>query len=181
MTDRAESANHEAREKAAATAREWTRRAVLDMVRQSGGGTVSRPVFRDRPDLDMATIEPEPIAGLSAVRHVEYASRRLARDYIRHAREDGHTWYAIGIALDLVAEAASRVAPLAEAAYDYATAPGSPAVTFAWTCPACMNLITDFGPEAGPPADAERGHKNGCQRLAADQRTYDAAWEGLDG
>ncbi len=171
MTDQPEPGGREARTKLVNDARRWARRAVLGIVRASGGRVADRPVFRGRPDLDMTTTEAEPMAGLQAARHLEHAARSVARDCIRNAREDGRSWHEIGVALGLATETEDRGISVAEAAYDYAA--GEPVISdydprsVPWTCKACLEVIGDRGPETGHPADAEPGHANGCTRLAA--------------
>jgi hypothetical protein len=182
MTDQAEPGNRQARETLAGAARLWTRRAALDIVRQSGGHTVTRPMFRDRTDLHMTNTDAEPMAGMRAVRHLEHAARGLAREFVRQAREDGRTWHEIGATLDLSASAARRGISLAEAAYDDAA--GEPSSeharrygrTFAWTCPACRATVSDRGPCSGP-ADDEQGHADGCLRLADTIAAWEAEWD----
>ena len=84
---------------AADLARQWVTRAVLGIVRESGGQVVHRSVFRDRPDLNLRVTGAEPMAGLRAASALKMATRRLLLDYIRYAREDGHTWRNIGVGL----------------------------------------------------------------------------------
>ena len=163
-------------------ARQWTRRAVLDMVRKSGGHTVTRPMFRDRPSLHMTTTDVEPMAGIRAVRQIEYSTRGLTREYARQAREDGHTWHEIGAALGLSASADHRGVPLADAAYDeVADDPDGEygrryKRTFAWTCPACRAVVSDQGP-CGGPAEDEQGHADRCPRLVATMAAWEAEWD----
>jgi hypothetical protein len=88
MADQAESGIRQTPTKLADEARQWTRRAVLGIVRQSGGRTVTRPMFRDRPDLHMTTTDVEPIAGIRAVRQIEHSARALTCEYARQAREE---------------------------------------------------------------------------------------------
>ncbi len=182
MTNQAEPGSRQARAKLADAARQWMRRAVLDLVRQTGGRTVTRSIFRGRPDLDMTTSDAEPMAAIRVVRHLEHAAREFTRGYVRQAREDGHTWHEIGAALDLGASAADRGVSLAEAAYDdsagdpqgeYARRNGR---TFAWTCPACRATVRDRGP-CGGPADDEQGHADGCPRLTEAIVAWEAQWE----
>ena len=66
-----------------------------------GGPTVTPPVLRDRPDLDMTVTDAEPIAALQASLAVGHALRRMACEYVRRAREDGRTWPDIAVALGL--------------------------------------------------------------------------------
>jgi len=182
MTDQAEPGRRQARAKPVDAARQWTRRAVLDLARQSGGCTVTRPTFRDRPDLGMTTSDAEPMAGFLAVRDLERAAREFTRGYVRQAREDGHTWHEIGAALDLGPSAAHRGVSLAEADYDdvagdpdgeYARRYGR---TFAWTCPACRATVSDRGPSSGP-ADDEQGHADGCPRLTDAIAARETPWD----
>ena len=182
MADQAESGIRQTPTKLADEARQWTRRAVLDIVRQSGGRVVTRPMFRDRPDLHMTTTDVEPIAGIRAVRQIEQAARALTREYARQAREDGHAWGEIGAALDLSASADHRGVPLADAAYDevagdpdgeYARRYGR---SFTWTCPACRAVVREKCPCDGP-ADDEQGHANGCPRLSAAIAAWEAQWD----
>jgi hypothetical protein len=179
MTDQGEPGSREAHAEIAAAARQGARRAVLDIVRKSGGSTVTRPMFRDRPDLGPGVPDAEAIAGIRAARQVEHAARQLGLEYVRKAREDGHSWHEIGAALELGADAAQRGVSLAEAAYDYAA--DEPSSTYdprsvPWTCPACLEVISDRGPDAGHPADAEPGHADSCTRLAATIAAWHASW-----
>jgi hypothetical protein len=49
-----------------------------------------------------------------------------------------------------------------------------PPPTFAWTCPACGQMVSDRGPVLMPAAD-ETGHADGCARLATAQAGWLAA------
>jgi hypothetical protein len=130
------------------------------------------------------TRDVEPLAGLSAARHLELAARRTASDYIRAAREAGHTWHDIGTALGLVpgGDAQQEGDTIAEAAFTYAA--GNPRNDFArryghtvtWTCGACNQAVTDQGLIASPAHD-ERGHTDHCPRLATAMAAWDAEWE----
>ena len=161
-------------------ARQHARLAILSTVRETGGQTVTRPVFRDRPDLDMTLTEPEPIAGLQASAVVGHALRRITCEYVRRAREDGHSWPEIGAALGLDRASGDDLSA-AEAAYDQvAGEPSFRSRAFAWTCPACHGTVIDRGPEAGRPQDCEEGHADGCPRLAAAITAWDASWNTED-
>lgn len=87
-----------AREKAADLARQWARRAVTAMAEASGGTTVTRPMFRGRPDLGSTVTDVEPIAALQAATSLNHAARRLAVEYVRQAREANDSWHDIGVA-----------------------------------------------------------------------------------
>ena len=168
------------RTRIADVARQHTRQAILSMVRESGGQPVTRPVFRDRPDLDATFTDAEPTAALQASAAVGHALRRIISEYVRQSREDGHSWPDIGAALGLT-QAAGDGRPAAEAAYDQvAGKPGFRARSFAWICPACRGTVIDRGPEAGRPGDCEEGHAQGCPRLAAAVTAWDAQWSDED-
>jgi hypothetical protein len=116
------------------------------------------------------------------------ASRRVAREYIRAAREAGFTWDDIGRELELELRAGSMSAnvneSLADAAYTYAVGPDPDSAryyghSFAWTCPSCSNAIRDHGLASGP-ADDEEGHARHCTRLAATIDAWNAEWDELE-
>jgi hypothetical protein len=160
----------------AGIARQHTRVAILSTVRETGGQTVTRPVFRDRPGLGMPLTEPEPMAALQASAVVGHALRQITCEYVRRAREDGHSWPGIGAALGLDRASGDDLSA-AEAAYDQVA--GEPTFrtrSFAWTCPACHGTVIDRGPEAGHPQDCEEGHADRCPRLAAAITAWDASW-----
>jgi hypothetical protein len=115
--------SRDAREKAISAARRAASRAAIDLARDNGAQVISRPLYRDAQS---AIQDVEPIAGLRAAREVELGAPFSARNYIRGAREAGHTWQEIGTALDLTpgGEADLAGGTIAEAAYSYAA--GSP-------------------------------------------------------
>jgi hypothetical protein len=174
----------EAHEKAASIARHQVLSAVIHIVRQTGGKVVLRPVIRSMPDSGSMT-DVEAAAGLTAARHVELAALRFAKDYIRHAREDGRTWHEIGIALGLGTHARNNYIPVAEAAYDHAAGRAGDELAqaigrvFVWVCPVCDEVVGDRGPHNGP-ADDEAGHATGCPRLAAAIAAWREAGPGAD-
>jgi hypothetical protein len=151
-----------------------TRRAVLELVKRSGGTTVSRLRVRSDPGAG-STDEPEPLAGIRAARAVEQEARRLCRDEcIRYAREDGLTWTAIGEALGYRDDPPDD--PRADRAFRYAVPAYDSGDWFTWTCPSCAALVRDHGPY-GSPAETEEGHAGGCQRLAAAMEAWEAQWD----
>ena len=152
----------------------------MSTVRETGWPTVTRPVFRDRPDLDMAVTDAEPMAALRATTAIGHALRPITCEHARRAREDGHSWQDIGAALGLERMSKNGL-PAAEAAYDQvAGEPGFRTRSFAWICPACRGTVIDRGPEAGRPEDCEEGHASGCPRLAAAVAAWDASWNAED-
>ncbi len=158
-------------------ARRRARRAVLEIVRETGGRMTTRPMFRNRPELDATVTDAEPMVGLRVATMLKFAARQLTLEYARQARESGHDWIEIGIALGFERLADSGVSA-ADAAYDYAS--GNAAFgrrSFAWVCPECHGTVIDRGPEAGSPADCEEGHADGCRRLATAIAVWNASWE----
>jgi hypothetical protein len=152
------------------------RQAILATVRETGGAAVTRPVFRGRPGLDAAFADAESMAALRASVAVGHALRRMTCEYVRRAREDGHSWPEVATALGLDHTAEDGRSPT-EAAYDQvAGQPGFRARAFAWICPVCRATVIDRGPEAGRPEDCEEGHATSCPRLAAAITAWDAQW-----
>jgi sugar phosphate isomerase/epimerase len=163
-------------------ARNLARQATFELARAAGAQPIVRPAYRGAnttvPDVD-------PLAGLSASRRLELAARVQAADYIRAAREAGHTWHDIGTALGLFPGADVQQAgdTVAEAAFTYAA--GHPDTSFAydrsviWRCASCDQAISDHGLDNGP-ADSERGHTVNCPRLAAAIEAWDAEWAAPD-
>src|SRR5438876_464974 len=72
-----------------------TQQAVLETARELGEASVKRPVFRDRPDLGMTVDDVEPLLGASVTARLKGAAHLLSLDYVRYAREDGHSWQEI--------------------------------------------------------------------------------------
>ena len=176
--------SREARQKSVWAAQSAARRAAIGIARDQGAQVISRPAYRGAQS---SVQDVEPLAGLRAAREVELGARHAARGYIRDAREAGHTWQQIGTALDLIpgGEAGIDGGTAAEAAYSYAAGNPSPETawgygpSFAWTCGFCEGLISDRGLCNGP-ADDERGHADGCARLAATIAAWDAESAALD-
>jgi hypothetical protein len=164
-----------------AAIRDHARRAVVGLARDRGAEFTARPLGRDS---HLTVRDLEPLDGARAAREIELGARHAARDYIRAAREAGHSWEQIGQALGVTpnAEADQAGETIAEAAYTYAA--GSPGTetamrygrSFPWRCPSCDQAIGDRGLIAGP-ADNEPGHADGCPRLAAAVAEWNAGWE----
>jgi hypothetical protein len=169
------------RQDAVRAARNAARNSAFTLARETGAGTITRPAY---PGSDRTVRDVEPLAGMTASRDLELAARHTALGYIRHAREAGRSWHQIGTAMHLVPGGDAQQAgdTTAEAAYTYAA--GNPASesarrygpSFAWTCHACDNTISDHG-LCGSPADDERGHASNCPRLAATIAAWDAQWD----
>lgn len=165
-------------------ARDLVRRAMFDLARADGTQLIARTAFRGSrttvPDV-------EPLVGLSVSRRLEIAARGHARDYIRAARETGHSWQEIGTALGLVpgGDAQRGGDTVAEAAFAYAA--GHPDTEVArrygrsvvWHCDTCDQAISDHGLIVGPAED-ERGHTESCPRLTATVAAWDAQWDDIE-
>ena len=179
MPDSASGPDERARQFAAI--RDHARQAIVGLARCRGAEFTTRPPIRDS---DLTVRDLEPLTGARAARDIELGAHHTARNYIRQAREAGHSWDQIGQALGVTPNADADQAGLsvAEAAYTYAT--GSPYTdtavrygrSFTWRCRACDQAISDRGLIAGP-ADAELGHTGNCPRLAAAVAEWDAGWE----
>ena len=147
-----------------------------------GHGSSSFSGSRDQARLTVHDLEP--LTGARAARDIELSARHAARDYIRQAREAGHSWEQIGQALGVApnTDADQTGLSVAEAAYTYAA--GSPYTdtamrygrSFLWRCRSCDQAISDRGLIAGP-ADDELGHTDNCPRLAAAIAEWNAGWE----
>ena len=153
-------------------ARSEAEKAIHHLVTAAGGQLTRRPAVEGEPVFGTVPA-PEPLAGLTAARHLEHAARYLTGTYAKAAREQGRSWPDIGTALgykpgpgDLTpAESAFRAV-----AYDLGHE-----FRFYWGC-ACGETIADNGLELANPRDAEEGHAPGCPRLAADVAAYTARW-----
>lgn len=159
-------------------ARREIQAAVRRTVTSAGGTMIQRQIFPGRPDLTSTFEEPEPLAGIRAAASLQFEAGQAISRAARYAREDGLTWQQIGEALypakpdrDDEPKSIRAFNRLAPAVYAF----DSP--TFGWNCPDCGGRVSDYGPEAGHPADAERGHADDCKRLAQTVAEWDARWE----
>lgn len=156
-------------------AREIIRSSIRGMCREAGVTFTARPVIRSEPH-GPATPEPEPLAAIEAAADLGRAATRAVSDHTRTAREDGRSWKEIGVAMGFADRPSLRASPVADRAFLAVASNLGNGMGFGWTCPSCLGVITDRGPEAGWPADAEHGHADGCKRLAETMRAYDASW-----
>src|SRR5271163_388411 len=90
-------------------AKSSARRAIVNLAVRHGTAVIWRPAFRGSR---MVVQDVEPVAGLRAARDVEVGARQVIRDYIRAAREAGHSWSYIGSVMRLTdrGEAAGEAA-----------------------------------------------------------------------
>lgn len=159
------------------TARSGTdeiRNAIHRMVTSAGGRMVNRDMWPDRPDMSWTQDEPEPLAAIRAAVALRNAAKVALAWSARHAREVGRTWEEIGEAAGFKRDEANGDTP-GIAVFYFLAGDGTPGYgpSFAWTCLACRKTVSDHGPEAGHPADAEEGHATGCGRLADSIRAWD--------
>jgi hypothetical protein len=155
-----------------------TENAVASIVRAAGGTEVEYILIGSRPESDARIRMPEPLMAALAARHLRWAAARAEHQYIRYAREDGATWQEIGEALCGTPSSDTGMTA-AEAIFRYLTTDGSrygDDPVFRWTCRTCRQWISDHGPETGHPADAERGHADGCERLTTIVAEYESRW-----
>jgi hypothetical protein len=161
-------------------ARALARQAASDLARQAEAQASSQSAFRG-PHGTASGVDP--LAGLAASRQIELAARSHAADYIRAAREAGHTWQDIGSALKPHADAQQAGDDVAEAAFTYAAGDAGAHRFYdryvSWTCGGCDKVIRDHGLVNGPAED-ECGHADSCPRLAATVGAWDAEWDAIE-
>jgi hypothetical protein len=182
--DGALSAAHEESQPPDERARDEGRRAVdaaiVRMARAAGAPVHERPIA---VGYGITAPDTEPLAGIGFALMLTDAAGHEIHRYIQRARQDGAGWRQIGQALRLERDVQERGGDLGAEAFEYAA--GSPAqrfdrLWFHWTCPACQQAITDYGPYDSHPDDCERGHADGCQRRAAAVAAYQAQWDDED-
>lgn len=155
------------REQAAWSTRDHVRRvavAAFDATEQQepieGVHGLFRPVLSD------------PLAGVRAGRLVAVVAAGALRDWALRARGAGHSWEAVGQALDLAAEPGGSTR--AQQAWEWFIEhrPPPPAASTrlesaVWTCTTCRSRVRDSGPFALHSDDRETGHTAECARRAA--------------
>ena len=165
----------------AAKGHDAAHRAAFGLARDRGAQFITRQLYQGS---DITIRDMAPLEGAQAARDIELGARRAAHDYIRQARQAGHSWDQIGRSLGLApgVDADQAGHTIAEAAYTYAA--GNPHTDtarrygrdFFWTCRSCDQTINDQGLIAGP-ADNELGHADTCPRQAAAIAEWDPSWE----
>jgi hypothetical protein len=183
MEDQEAGSRRDAVTSAASDAYWQAQASVLRIAKASGAEIRERPSW---PGASSTTRYAEPLAGLRAAQTVQHAAGRVAGEYMKDARAEGIGWREIGEALGLADDGERSGYDLAVAAYEHVT--GEPdrswERSFYYTCPACEQGISDRGPYESHPQDNERGHGDGCTRLAAavgawqaERDAEDAEWE----
>ena len=122
-----------------------------------------------------------PLAAVAIGRRLVIEATRTFNQYVARARAAGFTWEQIaervpGYAGDHGGEAAEVL---------FHQVAGQPRPGFAeryvsWRCGDCEGLVLDRGPYGGHPADAEPGHRDGCERLCRDVTVYVAGLKADD-
>ena len=153
-------------------ARELIRNAISTLCREAGAPVTRRPVIRSEPD-GPTMLEPEALAALAAAAALAASAVAAVKDHARTAREDGAPWSRIGEAMGYADEPQPGLTSVAEHAFAAVAADLGSCRVFGWTCPACLGVVTDYGPEAGHPQDAEHGHAETCARMTAMVRAWD--------
>jgi hypothetical protein len=135
-----------------------------------------------RATAEMLTDDDEgPLAEVAIGRRLIIEATRTFNHYVARARSAGFTWQEIaervpGYSRDYGGEAAevlfTQVAGLPR--------PGFAEHYVSWRCGDCEGLVLDRGPYGGHPADAEPGHRDGCERLCRDVTVYVAGLEAHD-
>jgi hypothetical protein len=131
---------------------------------------------RIRPESEYSWPEPRPLAGVRAALAVARMAQDQAYKFAKALRGEGSSWATIA---DLLEIPWSEEYARQERAYELVAgvAPGtfSDARVY-WTCAGrggCGQYVTDHGPYNGYPVDNERGHADGCRRLAAENAAYE--------
>jgi len=108
---------------------------------------------------------------------------RICRERAERARADGITWEQIGEALGPSLGSDGRSGhDLGVAAFEHLTGERGRwrQASFWFRCASCGEYISDRGPFEGHPEDNERGHAEGCVRLAADIAAWQARQDAWD-
>lgn len=152
------------------TARDEITRAVTAVVRAGYGEALI--TWRDADDCSPGRhAHIDPVAGLRAARVLEQSARLATTEFIRRARAEGVTWQRIALVLG---ETGSDPA---ENAFRHAAATSRGEFSaFGFRCTGCDRHVMDHGPHVDP-AEAERGHGEGCLVLAAAVAAYRADGE----
>jgi hypothetical protein len=157
------------------------RRVILQAMKEVGVQLIDRRISDRHPD--WGTLRDAPAQeGLVAARAIENAARGRVVEYLKHCREQGVSWSAIGKLLNLEDEAKAADRPVADLAFDVAAGPVREDAfgwtrgerCFWWRCPSCHTTVNDQGPDAYPETGGTGQHSPGCKRLAVDRRAYAA-------
>jgi len=183
MEDQEARSRRDAATSAASDAYWQAQASVLQLAKAGGAEMRERPSW---PGSISTTRYAEPLAGIRAAQTVQHAAGRVVGDYVTYARGEGIGWREIGEALGLAGDGERSGYDLAVAGYEHVTAEPDRSWerSFYYTCPACEQGISDLGPYESHPEDNERGHGEGCTRLAAaiagwqaQRDAEDAEWE----
>ena len=111
------------------------------------------------------------------------------REYAITARGEGACWATVGAALGFGELVERSGDDLGEAAFRFVTEGRMPEVDTGWpswrspvrwTCATCGSRVTDNGPFAGHPDDAEPGHTTSCGRRARAIARLRPIWDDED-
>jgi hypothetical protein len=123
----------------------------------------------------------DPLAGVRAARLARDVAIGELRRYAEQARGAGRSWDDVAAALTI--EPTTGGEPRDEQAYllvvERRPLPGLEQTTWSrrpiarWTCRACGQRISDYGPFESHPDDVERGHDSRCIRHVATFTDYE--------
>ena len=150
-------------------ARRLVTRDVDHLVTAVHGGSAMADT-RTPGDLFSRLRPVDPLHGVLAARTIRYQAEKLMHEFVTEARARGVSWLKIAPALHFDGTDDEQLM----AAFNWAAIN----TAFYFKC-LCGEQIRDTGPENGRPTNAESGHLDGCESLAAHVAAFDAYEEAL--
>ena len=113
-----------------------------------------------------------PLAEATIGRRLVIEATRSFELSVARARAAGFTWEQIAERVPGYTRVHGAEAP--EVLFNEVAVPGSgPGEPYvSWRCGDCEGIVLDRGPYGGHPADAEPGHRDGCQRAGREVTAY---------
>jgi hypothetical protein len=121
------------------------------------------------------------MAAVAIGRRLVIEATRTFNQYVARARAAGFTWEQIAERVPGYTRVHGAEAP--EVLFEQVAGQSRPGFAeryVSWRCGDCEALVLDRGPDGWHPADAEPGHRDGCERLWRDVTVYVAGLEAHD-